>query len=172
MIVAVEPSRLPLRPTPLTVAAFAPFGALLAHDPATARAVNAGTASRTDVDGRPGDVGGAPALAIYRLAPQALPLALDLFERHPRSEQTFAALTVERFLVVVAPPGPDGLPDVAKAQAFLGGRGAVLRYAVGQWHAPIIALDGGGDMLMFAFERRDGGDTVEHGLASPLLITA
>ena len=35
----------------------------------------------------------------------------------------------------------------------------------------MIALDTGGDMLMLAFERRDGGDTVEHRLAAPLFVT-
>ena len=165
--------RLVLRPTPLTAAAFAPFGAVLAHDAAAARAVNGGTARRTDLDGfADRGAGAAPALAHYRLAGQALPIALDLFERHPGSPQVFAALTVERFLVVVAPAGPDGLPAPAGARAFLGARGDAIRYARGQWHAPMIALDAGGDMLMLSHERGDGGDTVEHRLASPLLVVA
>ena len=161
-----------LRPTPLTASAFAPFGTLLAHDAATARAVNAGTAWRTDPHGfadRDADI--APALAVYRLAPQALPLSIALLERHPASTQVFAALTVTRFLVVVAPGGPDGLPDPVGARAFIGERGAALRYARGQWHAPMVALDAGGDMLMLAFER-GCDDTVEHRLASHLLVAA
>lgn len=160
-----------LHPVPLTGAAFAPFGAVLAHDPGAGRVVNGGTAWRTDLPGLDDrDAEAAPALALYRLAPQSLPLAVDLLERHPRSPQCFAALTVERFLVVVAPAGPDGLPDPGRAQAFLGRRGMTLRYARDQWHAPMIALDDGGDMVMLAFERRDGGDGVEHRLASPLVV--
>ncbi|MGI3900650.1 MAG: ureidoglycolate lyase [Janthinobacterium lividum] len=170
MSASAEPSRLLLRPVPLTDEAFAPFGTVLAHDAGTARSVNAGTAWRTDVGGLE-ERDGEGVMAIYRLDPQVLPLAVDLFERHPRSEQTFAALSVERFLVVVAPSGPDGLPDPAGVRAFLGRRGAALRYARGQWHAPMIALDAGGDMLMISFERRDGGDTVEHRLAAPLFVT-
>ncbi len=161
-----------VRAIPLDAAVFAPFGIVLGHDPVAARPVNAGTAWRTEAAGAGDDDAlAAPALAIYRFAPQALPLRVDLFERHPRSEQSFAALSVDRFLVVVAPAGPDGLPDLSGARAFLGHRGAALRYARDQWHAPMIALDTGGDMLMVARERRDGGDTVEHRLAMPLLVT-
>ena len=167
------PPRPLLRPAPLTASAFAHFGAVLAHAPGTARAVNAGMAWRTDLDGfADRDAGAAPALAVYRLAPQLLPLAIAILERHPGSPQVFAALTVERFLVVVAPAGPDGLPDPAGARAFLGRRGTALRYARGQWHAPMVALDAGGDMLMLSVERRDGRDTVEHRLAVPLVVTA
>ena len=173
MTTAETRPRLLLRPTPLTPSAFAPFGTVLAHDDATACTVNAGQARRTDGGGfADRDTGAAPALAVYRLASQALPLPVRLFERHPGSPQVFAALTVERFLVVVAPAGPDGLPDVARARAFTGRRGAALCYARHQWHAPMVALDAGGDMLMLAFERRDGGDTIEHRLATPLLVTA
>ena len=119
-----------LRPEPLTAAAFAPFGAVLAHDGRRARAVNAGTARRTDLGGwADRDAGAAPALALYRLSPQPLPVPVRLFERHPGSSQMFAALTVARFLVVVAPAGPDGLPDPSRARAFVGGRGDALRYA-------------------------------------------
>ena len=164
-----------LTPTPLTPSAFAPFGAVLAHDGSAARAVNAGTARRTDLGGGLGglaerDVEAAPALAVYRLAAQALPLSVRLFERHPGSPQVFAALTVERFLVVVAPAGPDGLPDPAGARAVLGGRGATICYKRGQWHAPMVALDADGDMLMFAFERGADGDTVEHRLPAAVLV--
>ncbi len=162
-----------LRPEPLTAAAFAPFGAVLAHDPGGARPVNAGTGRRTDFGGfADRRAGAAPAVAVYRLAGQALPLPVRLFERHPGSPQLFAALTVERFLVVVAPARPDGAPDPAGTRAFLGRRGDAIRYARGQWHAPMVALDAEGDMLMLAFERGDGGDTVEHSLASPLLVVA
>lgn len=157
---------------PLTASAFAPFGAVLAHDGAVARTVNAGTAWRTDLDGFADRAAGtAPAFAVYRLAPQCLPLPIGLFERHPGSPQVFAALTVTRFLVVVAPSGPDGSPDPAGARAFVGERGTALRYARGQWHAPMVALDAGGDMLMIAFER-GRSDTVEHRLASPFLVVA
>ena len=158
-------------PERLTPSAFAPFGAVLAHDGSAARAVNAGTARRTDLVGLADrDAGAAPALAVYRLSAQTLPLPVDLFERHPGSPQVFAALTVERFLVVVAPAGPDGLPDPAGARALVGARGDAIRYRRDLWHAPMVALGADGDMLMFAFERGAGGDTIEHRLPVALLV--
>ena len=112
----------------------------------------------------------AAAFALYRLAPQALPLPIRLFERHPGSCQVFAALTVERFLVVATPAGQDGLPDPAGTRAFLGGCGDVIRYGRGHRHAPMVALDEGGDMPMLAFERGARGDTIEHRLPAAVLV--
>lgn len=158
--------------TPLTAEAFAPFGDLLSFDPSRARRVNDGTAWRSDLlglDDRAPDA--SPSLAIYRVDPQLLPFAVRLFERHPQSPQCFATLTAKRFVVVVAPTGLDGLPDLAQTRAFVGTQGQGIRYRRGQWHAPMIALDAGGDMLMVAWESGTSGDCVEHRPPTSLVVT-
>ena len=157
---------------PLAADDFAPFGDVAAHDASRARRVNEGHGWRSDLQPDDAAADAAPALALYRLDARVLPLPITLFERHPQSAQLFAALTVERFAIVVAPPGAGGLPDPARARAFVGFRGQALRYRRGVWHAPMIALDQAGDMLMLAWERGIPDDCIEHRLAAPLILTA
>lgn len=160
-----------LRPEPLEPAAFAPFGTVLRFEAASARPVNGDTARRSDVaalfDAMPES---RPRLALYRAEPQAFPFGLSLFERHPGTAQSFLSLSVPRFLVVVAPSGPDGLPQAAEARAFVGRVGTGLSYRPDQWHTPILALDRAGDLVMLMAERGDERDCVEHRLAQPLTI--
>ena len=157
--------------SPLVPEDFAPFGDVLAHDATRARSVNQGQGWRTDLayDSDPKAV---PALAIYRLEALALPLTIQLFERHPQSAQLFASLTVDRFVVVAAPAGADGLPDTRQARAFVGRRGQALQYRRGIWHAPILAIGQTGDMLMLVSERGVSDDCIEHRLDAPLILKA
>lgn len=160
-----------LRPESLEPQAFAPFGTVLQFDITIARSVNEGTAWRADTVALfEAGAGARPRLALYRTDPQALPLRLSVFERHPESAQSFVSLSVPRFLVAVAPAGPDGLPDLLRARAFLGLAGTGLSYRANQWHTPIIALDAGGDLLMLTAEHGDERDCVEHRLTDPITI--
>ena len=160
-----------LTPEPLDAAAFAPFGTVIAFDADKARAVNEGTARRADTAALFDQAAGtAPVLALYRLQAQAGPLRLSLFERHPHSSQSFVSLSVERFLVIVAPTGTDGLPIEAEARAFTGCAGAGLSYRRDQWHTPVMALGTGGDLLMLMAERGAADDCIEHRLATPLTL--
>jgi ureidoglycolate lyase len=143
----------PLLATPLEAAAFAPFGDVLAYDAATARLVNDGFALRSDTAARLEADGGTPVLSIYRVRARHLPLEIATLERHPHSSQSFFPLTAVRFLVVVAPAGKDGLPDLTLSRAFVGGPQQGITYRPGIWHAPIIALDQDGDLLMLIWER-------------------
>ncbi len=161
-----------LIPEPLDAAAFAPFGAVLRFDEAGARPVNEGFALRSDLAAAlDHDAAAKPVVAIYRTRPRPLPLRLGLFECHPYSAQAFVPLTVERFLVVIAEAGPDGLPDPARARAFLGRRDTGVLYRRGVWHAPLTVLGAGGDLMMLMGERGIPDDCIEHRLAVPLLIS-
>ena len=161
----------PLRPEPLEPDAFAPFGTVIRFDAAAARPVNEGTARRADAEALfDAGPGARPRLALYRADAQALPLRASLFERHPAAAQSFVSLSVPAFLVVVAPAGPDGGPDLGQARAFLGTAGTGLSYRPDQWHTPIAALGTGGDLLMLTAEHGDARDCVEHRLSEPLTI--
>lgn len=156
---------------PLEPARFAAFGSVIAFDDARARPVNDGTARRADTRALFDHIEGTlPVLAVYRLEAQAAPVSLTVFERHPLSSQSFVSLSVSRFLVVVAPSGPDGLPDAGAARAFVGANGTGLSYRRDQWHTPVMALGDGGDLLMIMAERGSPADCVEHRLARPLTL--
>ncbi|EIM24478.1 ureidoglycolate lyase [Microvirga lotononidis] len=161
-----------LFPKRLTPSAFSSFGEVLFFDPGRSRLVNDGRALRFDTDTRFDHAAteGEPVLAVYRASGWPLPMHLLTFERHPLSSQTFMALSAERFLIVVAPEDPAGLPDLERAEAFVGHRNEGVNYARNLWHAPIAAVGADGDFLMFMWERGSSEDCVFHHLDEPLVV--
>ena len=122
-------------PEPLRAEAFAPFGDVLEAPAQPGRHFFAdGLANR-----RPG---AAPSLAVAHVPPiTALPLVATRMERHEFSSQSFLALDVSRWLVIVAPKAADGRPDTTQARAFLAGPGQGVTYRVDTWHHPLTVLD-------------------------------
>lgn len=161
-----------LFPQPLTQSAFSPYGEVLSFDPDRSRLVNDGRALRFDTDARfdHATPHGEPVLAVYRASGGPLPMRLTTFERHPLSSQTFVALSVERFLIVVAPEDRAGLPHLQRAEAFVGHRSQGVNYSRNVWHAPIAAIGADGDFLMFMWESGSVEDCVFYHLQEPLVI--
>ncbi|MEK0083102.1 ureidoglycolate lyase [Benzoatithermus flavus] len=157
---------------PLACEAFRPFGQVVAAPDDRGRPVNAGMAVRHDLPGHLRHRTGAalPSLAIYRCRPQPLPVAVPLLERHPLTSQTFLPLGAARWLVIVAPAGPDGSPVPTAARAFLAEAGQGISYAPGTWHSPLVALDRAGDFAMLMWETGGSRDCEELRLAVPLLV--
>jgi ureidoglycolate lyase len=161
-----------LLPKRLTPSAFSSFGEVLFFDPDRSRLVNDGRALRFDTDTRfdHASPDGEPVLAVYRASGGPLPMRLLTFERHPLSSQTFVALSAERFLIVVAPDDRAGLPDLERAEAFVGHRNEGVNYARNLWHAPIAAIGADGDFLMLMWESGSADDCVFHHLQEPLAV--
>lgn len=156
----------------LSPAAFAPFGEIVAFDAGGASTVNDGWALRADTAARLEGDGASPILSIYRAEPRSLPLQHAMLEHHPHTSQAFVALTAGRFLVLVTPGGSDGLPDLSGARAFVGFAGQGVNYRRGVWHAPITALDQGGDFLMIMWERGIADDCIVHRMDTPLHVSS
>ncbi len=141
---------------PLTGAAFQAFGDVIEVPRGGGQTVNDGTAVRHDniaaleltADG------GRPALGLFRVRPQRLPLECRTLERHPLSSQAFVPVGDRRFLVVVAPAGGDE-PDAAATRAFVTDGRQGVNYRPGVWHHPVLALDGETDFVMMG--RADDG---------------
>lgn len=147
---------LTLTAEPLDAVAFEGFGRLV--DRPAGKTVNEGRGMRTEL-GATLDHDAAAAgqsVALYRLDGSPAPVPVAMFERHPRTEQLFAPLDDGAYLVVVAPDGPDGGPDVAQARAFRGRPDQHVVYAKGVWHLPMVALGRPGSFLMMMWET--GGD--------------
>jgi hypothetical protein len=73
-----------------------------------------------------------PDLTMSLVAPQlAFPLAIRELERHRFSSQSFVPLSVSRWLVIVAPPRPDGGPGRSGA-----GRDLSCRHLASRAHGP------------------------------------
>jgi ureidoglycolate lyase len=135
---------------PLTPAAFAPFGDVIAADAAsTTIAVNDGTAQRFHALGRVDSDGGTTVLSIFRAQPRALPFAVRMLERHPRGSQAFVPLSGLPYLVVVA-EDPSQPP-----RAFLARGDQGVNFRKGTWHHPLLALEKPSDFLVVD---REGDD--------------
>jgi ureidoglycolate lyase len=142
------PEPLPLRVEPLSAAAFAPFGELIAADAADRHfPINGGTTERFHdlAHLQPGPQGRL-IVSIFRGQPRALPLSITMLERHPLGSQAFVPLSGRPYLVVVARPGT--APAVGDLRCFLAQPGQGVNYAPGVWHHPLLALQAESDFLV------------------------
>lgn len=149
---------------PLSAEAFAPYGDVLAPPAAPGRVY-------FEKGLKSGRAGAWPSLSVTHSLPLAkLPLQATMLERHEFSSQSFMPLDVSRWLVVVAPSGPDGGPDASGAVAFVAGPGQGVTYHMGTWHHGLTALDRPARFAVFMW--RDGSSTDEEfrQLAAPFTV--
>ncbi len=92
------------------------------------------------------DAGGRVLVNIFRAVPRALPMQLQVMERHPLGSQAFVAMSELPFLVVVAAPAAQLQPG--QIRCFLAQAGQGVNYAKGVWHHPLIALERASDFLV------------------------
>ncbi|MDB5511962.1 MAG: ureidoglycolate lyase [Enterovirga sp.] len=156
----------------LSAIAFAPFGRVLDGADVPPSSVNQGRGRRRTLVHLSGS-GGRAVQARYDLQETPFPVAIEVMERHPHSDQSFFALGGASALVVVAPTGDDGAPAMARAKAFIAGPETPFLYRAGIWHAPLFALGGAGRFLMAMEEigPAAGANTEVVRLASPLQVT-
>jgi ureidoglycolate lyase len=155
---------------PLTASAFAPFGEVIETPAAGGEVTNGGLAVRHDEVARLDllEGGGRPLLGIFRVKPTPLPIEVRWLECHPKASQAFLPIGERRFLVIVAPAGPQ--PDPATTCAFLTNGRQGVNYRRGTWHFPVIALERDTDFLVI--DRGDaGGNYAEAELAGGASLT-
>jgi ureidoglycolate lyase len=85
-----------------------------------------------------------PRLLLLRVPPKPLPLVVRRLERHPHSSQVFIPLDTGRYVVIVAPSGPDGMPDTSGVCAFVALHTQIVTLNRGTWHFEATAF--GADM--------------------------
>ncbi len=139
---------------PLTAAAFAPFGDVIAigkGEPGTRDAFAAAMDNKR-ADARLN-------VSVSRAMETPVPLNVKWMERHPYSGQTFIPLDISRYLMLVAPSTPNGAPDLEKLQAFVAGPEQGINYHVGVWHHPFTALDRASECLVLRFDDGSEADT-------------
>ncbi|MGB0439392.1 MAG: ureidoglycolate lyase [Paracoccaceae bacterium] len=156
-----------IRLQPLTQDAFALFGDVLEATGTPDKIINQGMCGRfhdratLDVtDGRAG-------ISLFKSQPRSLPFALDMVERHPDGSQAFVPMSMDPFVVVVAPDeaGTPGLP-----RAFLTTPGQGINFHRGVWHGVLTPLHAPG---LFAVVDRigDGPNLQEHWFEVPFTVT-
>lgn len=138
---------------PISAAAFAPFGQILALPAAAGRVDYSAFAENL----RPDRAG-----LCFRTSltePTALPLRTRVMERHAFSSQAFLPVDVARYVVMVAPDGSGGGPDLAGARLFLVDGHIGINYRAAVWHHPMTVLERKAVFATVMFN--DGGDRDE-----------
>lgn len=136
----------------LTVAAFAGFGEVFSAPSSPGRAY----ADAALANARPG---ARPSLSLVLRAPVSDgPIVARRMERHAFSSQSFVPMGPGRYLVMVAPHGPDGRPDMARARAFVAGPGQGVTYGADVWHHELTVLDAPLGFGVFMWRDGTAGD--------------
>lgn len=153
---------------PLTAEAFAPFGDVLDTSGPYDKLINQGLCGRwhdrARLDFGPG---GRAGISLFRAEPRELPYRLEMVERHPEGSQAFLPMSLDPFLVIVAPDegGAPGQPV-----AFLTRAGQGINLHRGTWHGVLTPLHAPG---LFAVVDRIGQtpNLEEHWFDRPWTVT-
>ncbi|WP_323767110.1 ureidoglycolate lyase [Antarctobacter sp.] len=141
---------------PLEAAEFAPFGDVLETTGAPDKIINQGLCGRFHDRATVDFADGRAGISLFKAEPRALPLVLDMVERHPEGSQAFLPMSFDPFLVIVAPDegGKPGRP-----RAFLTQAGQGVNYHRGVWHGVLTPLHAPG--LFAVVDRIGGGPNLE-----------
>ena len=155
-----------LKIEPINADAFAPFGQLLPPGAA-------GAGRQELIEELQNDRASArPRLSIATTQPKALPLTAVQMERHVHSSQAFAPLDCASYLVMVAPHGEGGMPDLQKARAFRVPGDTGINYKADIWHHPLSPLERIGRFAILTFVDGTATDEQFVDLPQPVLIEA
>jgi len=141
-----------IRPKPLTPEAFVPYGEVIAH-----QGVERRHHLTEPMRHGPEVVRQAAWVSRVQAAPPG-PAVIQLMERHRYAAQSFVPLTASPYLVVVAPTGADGLPDMERLEAFLATGSQGVCYRVGTWHHGLTVLQGPAEFLVLMGQTGRGDD--------------
>jgi ureidoglycolate lyase len=143
-----------IRLQPLTRAAFAEFGDVLAVKAKADQIINQGMCHRHhNLAKLTFTEGGQAGISVFDATPRALPYTLDMMERHPKGSQAFVPMHNTPFLVIVAADkgGQPGRP-----KAFLTALHTGINIHKNIWHGVLTPLSAPG---LFAVIDRIGNDT-------------
>jgi ureidoglycolate lyase len=151
--------------TQLTPKAFAPFGEVLAAPSEFGR-----TYIETSLAN--GRQAAKPSLSFSLSKPiERLPLVAVQMERHEFSSQSFVPMDPGRFFVIVAPKLASGLPDAARAQAFITAPGQGVTYGLNVWHHPLSVIERPIRFAIFMWLERSKTDEEFVQLPEPFEVT-
>ena len=91
-------------------------------------------------------------------------------ERHVHSSQAFTPLDCASYLVMVAPHGDGGMPDLEKIRAFRVPGDTGINYKADTWHHPLSPLERIGRFAILTFVDGTASDEQFVDLPQPVLI--
>ena len=151
---------------PLTEDAFCDFGDVLDTLGEPDALINQGNCGRWHDLARLDFTGGRSGISLFQAVPRALPLALDMVERHPLGSQAFIPMSDAPFLVIVAKAEADG---PGRPRAFRTTGFQAINLHRGTWHGVLTPLAAPG---RFAVVDRigQGENLEEHWFREPYLV--
>ncbi|WP_415919296.1 ureidoglycolate lyase [Tateyamaria sp. SN6-1] len=151
---------------PMDGDAFAPFGDVMEAMGDADKIINQGLCGRYHDRAKMEFSDGRAGLSLFRAEPRSLPLTLDMMERHPDGSQAFIPMSMDGFLVIVAPDagGQPGAP-----RAFHTAPGQAINFHKGTWHGVLTPLCAPG---LFAVVDRigTGPNLEEHWFDTPYSV--
>jgi ureidoglycolate lyase len=109
-------------------------------------------------------------LSMAAVDPKSLPLTAAKMERHVYSSQAFLPLECASYLVMVAPKGAGGAPDLSGLRAFRVPGDTGINYRSDTWHHPLTALDRIGRFAVLTFVDGTESDEEWFDLPEPVVI--
>jgi ureidoglycolate lyase len=150
----------------MTATGFAPFGDLLALTDTPDKLINQGLCGRWHDLARLDFSDGRAGISLFRSQARVLPYALEMVERHPAGSQAFVPMSLDPFLVIVA-PDMDGQPGRPRAFRTEPGQGVNIHR--GTWHGVLTPLSAPG--LFAVIDRIGGGANLdEHWFDTPYTV--
>ena len=151
---------------PLTANAFAPFGNILEAKGTADKIINQGLCSRFHDLARLDFSDGRAGISLFDATPGNLPYQLTMMERHPEGSQAFIPMSMNRFLIIVA---PDKNNRPGRPLAFLSDPGQAINFHRNIWHGVLTPLEAPG---LFAVVDRigSGGNLEEIVFDTPYIV--
>lgn len=139
-----------LKLEPLTKAAFAPFGDVIATDDNDWFPINNGTTRRYHNLGQVQVLGtdGQAGISLATGGAFQFPISIRMLERHPLGSQAWIPVNNTPFIVVVAPNGANNCPDESGIRAFYAAGHQGVNYHAGTWHHPLLTLSVPGNFIV------------------------
>ena len=141
---------------PITAEAFAPYGDLLDCSGTPDKIINQGLCGRYHDRAKLEFDDGRAGVSLFNAEPRVLPLKLEMVERHPKGSQCFVPMSLEPFLVIVAPDEGD-IPGAPLA--FVTQAGQAINFHKGTWHGVLTPLTTPG--FFAVIDRIGPGDNLE-----------
>ena len=145
---------------------FAVFGDVLDCAGEPDKIINRGLCGRYHDQAQLDFTDGRAGISIFKAKVRRLPLRLDMVERHPKGSQCFVPMSMDPFLVVVAPDdgGTPGRPRAFRTEA-----GQAVNFHLGTWHGVLTPLSEPG--LFAVIDRIGAGDNLEeYWFDAPLMV--